>query len=79
MDEQTGRPGDQAFEKLTAGLYLGDLALRILLRFILLPHQKPECLHLLARDLLSDSHEEENMEALTVVHPETSLLKGTRF
>ena len=32
LDAESDRPGDQRFEKLTAGLYLGDIARRILHR-----------------------------------------------
>ena len=34
LDAESDRPGDQGFEKLTAGLYLGDIARRILHRYI---------------------------------------------
>ena len=32
LDAATNNPGQQRFEKLTAGLYLGDIARRIILR-----------------------------------------------
>lgn len=33
LDSQSHRPGEQAFEKLTSGLYMGEIARRILLRY----------------------------------------------
>ena len=32
LDAASNNPGQQRFEKLTAGLYLGDIARRIILR-----------------------------------------------
>ena len=32
LDAESSDPGSQLFEKLTSGLYLGDIARRILLR-----------------------------------------------
>ena len=32
LDAESHRPGDQTFEKLTSGLYMGEIARRILLR-----------------------------------------------
>jgi hexokinase len=32
LDEESNNPGQQRFEKLTAGLYMGDIARRIILR-----------------------------------------------
>ncbi len=32
LDSESNQPGDQVFEKLTSGLYLGDIARRILLK-----------------------------------------------
>ncbi len=34
LDAATNNPGQQRFEKLTAGLYLGDIARRIILRSV---------------------------------------------
>lgn len=33
LDGESYKPGDQKFEKLTAGLYMGDIARRILHRY----------------------------------------------
>jgi len=35
LDSESLQPGDQAFEKLTSGLYLGDIARRILIKYVL--------------------------------------------
>ncbi|KAK9857965.1 hypothetical protein WJX84_010542, partial [Apatococcus fuscideae] len=48
LDAESDHPGQHSFEKLTAGLYLGDVARRILLRFAQAGHlfgsRVPECL-----------------------------------
>lgn len=33
LDEDSSNTGEQCFEKLTAGLYMGDIARRIILRW----------------------------------------------
>ena len=45
LDAESDRPGDQGFEKLTAGLYLGDIARRILHRSVavMLPEGPLDC------------------------------------
>ena len=35
LDEDSSNTGEQCFEKLTAGLYMGDIARRIILRWVL--------------------------------------------
>lgn len=43
LDEESTNPGQQSFEKLTAGLYMGDIARRIMRRQATLPiHRSPE-------------------------------------
>ena len=37
LDAESHHPGQHCFEKLTSGLYLGDVARRILLRYSALP------------------------------------------
>jgi hexokinase len=42
LDAESNNPGQQLFEKLTAGLYMGDIARRIILRCAA-PDQAPAC------------------------------------
>ena len=42
LDADSCNPGEQQFEKLTAGLYMGDIARRIMLRFCSLCCMKHE-------------------------------------
>lgn len=34
LDKESSKPGDQVFEKLTAGMYMGDIARRIMSRLV---------------------------------------------
>lgn len=35
LDKDSHKPGEQCFEKLTSGLYMGEIARRILLRYLM--------------------------------------------
>ena len=44
LDEDSSNTGEQCFEKLTAGLYMGDIARRIILRWVLVRTQPSQAL-----------------------------------